>query len=200
MNYRARYKSIALALLLLSGTITAAHAAPAGRPANGARQAPKLTERENEIARKIAAKEPLRTIIAFYAKKGVAITDIVYSAIRAGVDPGQLVYTAIIEGYSARPVVAYALRAGAPLDKVVEAALGAGADKRFIYLGATDAGISVGAIASVVSSNAALAANNASPAVTAPPAGPVYIPAGPIAIGGGGGGTPSTMIASPYRP
>lgn len=195
-----RYKALAVVLLLMSGSLHGTAVRAADVPGNGKGQAPKLTEREKEIARKAAAKEPLRSIILFYAKKGVPITEIVYSAIKAGIDPGQVVYTAIIEGYSARPVVAYSLRAGAPLDKVVEASLGAGADKRFIYLGATDAGVSIGAIASVVSSNAA-------PAVVTPGNGslvvssdPVYIPVGPVSVSGGGGGTPSTQVASPYRP
>ena len=184
----------------MSGAVPGSPASAASLPANGVKQAPKLTEREKEIARKVAAKEPIRDIILFYAKKGVAITDIVYSSIKAGVEPGQVVYAAIIEGYSARPVVAFSLRAGAPLDKVVEAALGAGADKRFIYLGATDAGISVGAIASVVASNAAPAANVADPSPIVPAGGTVYIPPVTVSMGGGGGMTPSTRVASPYRP
>lgn len=200
MRHRVRYKSIALALLLMSGAVPGTPASAASMPANGVKLSQKLTAREKEIARKIAAKEPIRNIILFYAKKGVAITDIVYSSIKAGVEPGQVVYAAIIEGYSARPVVAFSLRAGAPLDKVVEAALGAGADKRFIYLGATDAGVSVGAIASVVASNAAPAANVADPASIAPAHVPVYIPPITVSMGGGGGMTPSTRIASPYRP
>jgi hypothetical protein len=200
MNKAINRKGVALAVVLMTGLAHGALAQAKGTLVNGSNQAPKLTEREKEIARKVAAKEPLHSIIAYYAQKGVPITDIVYSCIKAGVDPGQAVYTAIIDGYSARPVVAYSLRAGAPLDKVVEAALGAGADKRFVYLGATDAGVSVGAIATAVSSNAAPAANAADPSPSTARASAVYIPAGPVLIGGGGGATPSTKRASPYRP
>lgn len=189
-----------LAAVLMAGVLLGTAGAAENGHANGPRQAVKLNEREKEIARRVAAKEPLRGIIDSYAKKGVPITDIVYSCVKAGVEPGQVVYTAIVDGYSARPVVAYALRAGAPLDKVVEASLGAGADKRFVYLGATDAGVSVGAIASAVSSNAAPAASNAgTETVTAVP-NMAYLPVAPPSISGGGGGTPSTLPASPYRP
>ena len=200
MKQRHPYMVLVQVLVMLTVSFHGTSVRAAAVAENSAKQAPKLTEREKEIARKVAAKEPLRSIIAYYAKKGVPITDIVYSAIKAGVDPGQVVYTAILEGYSARPVVAFSLRAGAPLDKVVEASLGAGADKRFVYLGATDAGVAVGTIASVVSSNAAPAAVTPGPEPVVAAAAPAYLPAAPVTLSGGGGGTPSTQPASPYKP
>ena len=153
-----------------------------------------------DVAKDLSAGVPLGDVIDKFVACGLPLADVIAAALDAGVNPSTLVYTAVTEGYSAKEVVTAAVEQGAPLNAVVAAAIGAGADKNMVISGALDAGVPPAVIATAVA------------AATSPSA-PVYgatvpmdsspasiIPEPPVSIGGGGGGTPSTQPASPYRP
>jgi len=153
-----------------------------------------------DVARDVAAGVSLLDIMRKAERSGMKVSDVVASLVTAGVTPSLVVYTAIQEGYSAQQVVAAAIKAGAPLDAVTNAAIGAGADKRSIYLGAAEAGAPSEAVANAVTN--ATAPTSQTMGYTPPAEGgpSVYTPSTPIVVSGGGGATPSTQPASPYRP
>jgi FecR protein len=155
---------------------------------------------EMGLAADLAAGVPLKDIINDAVKDGMNIEAIVSESLAEGVDPALVVYTAITEGYAAQAVVKAALKEGAPLDAVISAAAGAGADKNSIYVGAAEAGAPPAAVANAISSSSSPGAPvfGYTAPVQAPPA--VYTPPAPVAIGGGGGATPSTKPASPSKP
>lgn len=152
------------------------------------------------IERDIAAGLSLGAVMDKAVESGMPIEQVVTAMLDAGVNPSIVVYTAIVEGYPAKQVVSSAVMNGAPLSVVAAAAIGAGADKTTVIAGAVDAGAPPAAIATAIANGTA-------------PGTPVYgnsrylgstpselIPTQPPSIGGGGGGTPSTKRASPYKP
>ncbi len=84
--------------------------------------------------------------IAGVDKKSFSIEDILSAAIKFEVDPSLVVHTAIGEGYPAQTVVKVVLKAGVPLIVVVRAASDIGADRKSIYVGAAEAGVSPDAV------------------------------------------------------
>ncbi len=154
----------------------------------------------DDIARDIAAGVPLPEVFDRAAAAGLPADVMVAGAIDAGVDPGTVVYTAVSEGYPARAVVEGAIGDGAPLYDVIAAALAGGADKKDVIAAATGEGEPTAAVASAV----ALAQSSDAPvygaALLAGPPVEAIPPAAPVMIGGGGGVTPSTLPASPYKP
>jgi hypothetical protein len=155
---------------------------------------------DKDIAQDLAAGVSLADVLDKAVDSGMPLDQVVVAALDAGVAPSILIYTAVIEGYSVKQVVTAAVEHGVPLSVVAAAALGAGADKNLVISGATDAGVPKATIATAIA--AATSPNAAVYGTTTPmdstPA--AIIPAPPVAIGGGGGGTPSTLPASPYRP
>jgi hypothetical protein len=153
-----------------------------------------------EMARDIAAGAPLPEALDQATAAGMTVGQMVAAAMDAGVEPSVVVYTAITEGYSPRDVVAAAIGNGAPLYDVIAAALAAGAEKKYIIAGAAGAGEPAADIASAV----ALASTGSAPVygygAELNPTVATLIPSAPILIGGGGGVTPSTLPASPYKP
>ncbi len=160
--------------------------------------APKKKFDESDVAKDLAAGIPLADVLDNAVESGMPLGQVIAAALDAGVNPSALVYTAVTEGYSAKEVVTAAVEHGAPLSVVAAAAIGAGADKDIVISGATDAGVPPAAIATAIamatSPNAPIYGTMA-PMDSSPAA---IIPAPPVAIGGGGG-TPSTQPASPYR-
>jgi hypothetical protein len=171
--------------------------------ANGANGgAPKKIAKysDKDVARDLAAGLSLGEVMDKAVESGMPIGQVVTAMLDAGVNPSIVVYTAIIEGYSAKQVVSAAVTYGAPLSVVASAAIGAGADKKVVISGAMDAGAPPAAIATAVANGTAPGApvyGTSIPLSTTPSA---LIPAPAPFIGGGGGGTPSTQPASPYKP
>jgi len=164
-------------------------------------EAPKMKKcDDSDVAKDLAAGIPLADVLDKAVGCGMQLGLVIAAALDAGVDPSTLVYTAVTEGYPAKEVVAAAVDHGVPLSVVAAASLGAGADKNLVISGATDAGAPPAtiatAIATATSPNAAVYGNTM-PMDSTPAA---IIPARPLEIGGGGGATPSTQPASPYRP
>jgi hypothetical protein len=160
----------------------------------------KANDGKLHIAQDLASGIPLKDLINEAVKEGVNIHMVVAEAITQGVDPSLVVYTAVTEGYAVPTIVKAALKSGAPLDAVVNSAMAGGADKKSIYVGAAAAGAPPAAVANSISSFGAPASpvfGYTSPADVSPG---VYTPPAPVAVGGGGGGTPSTKPASPYKP
>ncbi len=163
--------------------------------------APKKKQYDSkDVEKDLAAGVPLADVLDKAVESGMPLGQVIATALDAGVNPSTLVYTAVTEGYSPKEVVTAAVEQGAPLTVVAAAAIGAGADKNMVISGATDAGVPPAAIATAI-------------AKASSPNAPVYgtmvpmdsspasiIPAPPASIGGGGGGTPSTQPASPYKP
>jgi hypothetical protein len=192
-------------ILLLAGTLAASvMPAYAATAVNTMVLSPEQkNETKARITRSVAAGEPLASVITGMVKTGIPVDEVVSAAIAAGVDPAAAVSASIAGGHSARLVVRGALRGGAPVNDVVRAALVAGGDRRLVQQGARDAGIDAPAIANAVVKtdvapagprSAEAAAKSAGKAETTPA---LVIPSSPVAIGGGGGATPS---ASPYAP
>jgi hypothetical protein len=155
---------------------------------------------EKDVAKDLAAGILLADVLDKAVESGMPLSDVISASLDAGVNPSTLVYTAITEGYSAKEVVTAAVEHGAPLSLVAAAALGAGADKNLVISGAVDAGVPPAAIATAISTATSPNApiyGNAVPMDGTPAS---VIPAPPISISGGGGVTPSTQPASPYRP
>ena len=170
--------------------------------ANGANgKAPKKTAKytDKDCARNLAEGISLCTVIDTAVESGMPIEQVVTAMLDAGVHPSVVVYTAVVEGYSAKQVCCAAIEHGAPLSVVVAAALGAGADRKTIIAGAQEAGVPPATIATAMANANYVYQNGGSPS-------PIFskpsdiIPAPLPMIGGGGGGTPSTLPASPYRP
>ena len=168
-----------------------------------------LTTLEKEIARSIASGEPIPAIIKQLIASGNDIHAVVEAMIEAGADPSAVVYHAIVDGHSARSVVESALKVGVAPTFVVRAALSAGADERMIYLGATDAGLSPGVIATAVAAAKARGLTAGGGQVLLSDTEDTSGDGIPVSftgisslgmIGGGGGATPSTRVASPYKP
>lgn len=153
---------------------------------------------EKDISRDLAEGINLGAVMDRAVESGMPIEQAVKAMLDAGVNPAIVVYTAIAEGYSAKQVVTAAVEHGAPLSVVTAAALGAGADKKVVISGAMDAGAPPAAIATAVANGTTPGApvyGGPLPLDSSP-----YIPAPAPSISGGGGGTPSTLPASPYRP
>lgn len=168
--------------------------------ANGGPVKKPLKYSDKDVERDLAAGLSLGAVMDKAVESGMPIEQVVTSMLDAGVNPANVVYTAIIEGYSAKTVVAAAIEQGSPLSVVAAAAIGAGADKTAVISGAMDAGAPPAAIATAVANGAAPGApvyGTSLPLDSTPSA---LIPAPLPAIGGGGGGTPSTQPSSPYRP
>jgi hypothetical protein len=155
---------------------------------------------ETNVAQDLAAGIALADVLDKAVGSGMPLSDVMSASLDAGVNPSLLVYTAIIEGYSPKEVVTAAIERGAPLGLVAAAAMGAGADKNLVISGAVDAGVPPASIATAISTATSPNApvyGNAVPMDSTPAS---VIPAPPISISGGGGVTPSTQPASPYRP
>jgi hypothetical protein len=182
----AERKAALEGLTTLTNPRTTANGDPVKKP---------LKYSDKDIARDLAAGLSLGAVMDKAVESGMPIEQTVTAMLDAGVNPSVVVYTAIVEGYSAKLVVAASVEHGAPLSVVAAAALGAGADKKDIIAGARDAGVPPAAIAAAIANGTA-------------PGGPVFgtpLPFEPKPdstplIGGGGGGTPSTQPASPYKP
>jgi len=154
---------------------------------------------DKDVARDLQAGIPLGDVLDKAVASGMPIEEVIPAALDAGVGPSALVYTAVVEGYSAKAVVTSAIEHGAPLNAVASAAISAGADRKLVISGAMDAGVPPAAIAAALSNgaNGALLYGTTGPNVSGPS---TVIPAPPVSIGGGGGGTPSTKPSSPYKP
>lgn len=155
---------------------------------------------ETNVAQDLAAGIALADVLDKAVGSGMPLSDVMSASLDAGVNPSLLVYTAIIEGYSPKEVVTAAIERGAPLGLVAAAAMGAGADKNLVISGAVDAGVPPASIATAISTATSPNApvyGNAVPMDGTPAS---VIPAPPVSISGGGGVTPSTQPASPYRP
>jgi hypothetical protein len=153
-----------------------------------------------DVEKDLVAGAPLGDVVDKFVACGLPLAGVIAAALDAGVDPFTLVYTAVTEGYSAKEVVTAALDQEAPLAVVVAAAIGAGADKNMVISGAIDAGVPPAAIATAIAaamSSTAPVYGGIVPMDSSPAS---IIPAPPASIGGGGGGTPSTQPASPYKP
>jgi hypothetical protein len=181
---------------LLRGTTPVKLMAPAARAGSG--HSRDKAQGDLGIVADLAGGVPLTEIMNALVKEGVSIQEVIAAAIAEGVDPAHVVFTAISEGYSAQSVVTASVRAGASLDAVVNAALAAGTDNKSIYVGASDAGASPSSLANAISSASSPGSpvNGFTAPIAAQPA--VYTPPAPTAIGGGA--TPSTHPASPYKP
>jgi hypothetical protein len=157
---------------------------------------------KDDIARDIAAGVPLAEAMERATASGMQVAEMVPAELGAWTTAHEVVYTAVTEGYSARDVVASAINYGASLCEVIAAAVIGGAETRVIMAGAEDAGAPGSAVASCL----AAAASNSSPVfdyttpVTMPTVEEIVAPAPVILISGGGGVTPSTKKASPYKP
>jgi len=154
---------------------------------------------EKDVAKDLAAGMPLADVLDKNVDCGMPLADVICGIMDSGVNPSTCVYTAVIEGYNPKEVVTAAIECGAPPAVVMSAALGAGADKNLVISGATDAGVPPATTATVI---AAATSPNAPVYRTMAPmdSSPASIIPAPSAFGGGGGGTPSTQPASPYRP
>jgi len=153
---------------------------------------------ESGIAKELASGVPLKDIMKEAVKEGMDINVFVAEAIAQGVDPGLVVYTAVAAGNDPRAIVAVSLMEGAPLATVVNAAEGAGASKKDIYTGASLAGAPPAAVADAISATSAPGAPVYGSPVDTQPA--VYTPPATVPVSGGGGATPSTQPASPFKP
>ena len=167
--------------------------------ANGgaAKKQPQYTDKDME--RDLASGLPLSVVLDKAVEGGMTIQDAVAAALNAGANPASVVYTAITEGYPTNQVVESAIENGAPLSIVLSTALAAGGDKMLVITGAVDAGVPPPAVASTM---AAVTTNGTTidgttPIVITPS---TIIPTTLPGIGGGGGATPSTLPASPYKP
>lgn len=164
--------------------------------------APKKIAKYNEkdVARDLAEGISLGAVMDKAVEAGMPIDQAVKALLDAGVNPYAVVYTAIAEGYSAKQAVTAAVEHGAPLSVVAAAAIAAGADKQLVISGAMDAGAPPAAIAAAIANGTAPGApiyGTSLPLDSSPAA---LIPAPAPSISGGGGGTPSTQPASPYKP
>jgi len=167
--------------------------------ANGesSKKPPRYTDKD--MARDIAAGIPLHVVLDRAVESGMTIHGAISAALLAGVTPSEVVYTAITEGYPTNQVVEAAVGSGAPLSIVLSSALSAGGDKMLVITGAVDAGVPPPAVASTmaaVTTNGTAVSGDRPIVITPSTVIPTTIPP----IGGGGGATPSTQPASPYRP
>ena len=165
---------------------------------------PEITKEEQlaEIAKNVAAKEPIINIIKKAINSGMNVDDAIESIIKAGVDASAVIYVAISHGYSPQLVVAGATKAGtATLPVIVKTAIVAGADPKTAAQGAVIAGAEPDAVATAVSTAALSPAPvfGYTPAALTPVV-EVYAPPRIISLTGGGGATPSTKIASESKP
>jgi hypothetical protein len=152
------------------------------------------------VEKDLSAGVPLGDVIDKFVACGMPLAGVIGAALDAGVNPSTLVYTAVTEGYSAKEVVTAAVEQGAPVNAVVAAAIGAGADKNMVISGALDAGVPPAVIATAVAAATSGSAPVYGATVPMDSSPASIIPEPPASIGGGGGGTPSTQPASPYRP
>ncbi|OGW48591.1 MAG: hypothetical protein A2078_07255 [Nitrospirae bacterium GWC2_57_9] len=155
----------------------------------------------SDVARDLAAGLPLAQVLDRAVEKGMTIGMAVDAAVEAGATPYDVVYTAITEGFPVTLVVEAAIKSGAPLQEVVSAAIMGGAEIRAVITGAQMAAAPADAVATAVAS----ATTATSPIFgyqppSSTPAGTAAIPQPVPVIGGGGGATPKTLPASPYRP
>ena len=172
----------------------------ASKGQNGKAQKKIAKQSDKDVARDLAEGISIGAVMDKAVESGMPIEQVVAAMLDAGVNPSVVVYTAIQEGYSAKPVITAAVENGAPLSTVAAAATGAGADKQVVISGAMDAGAPPAAIATAVTNATTPGApvyGTSLPLSTTPTA---LIPAPPTSISGGGGGTPSTQTASPYKP
>ena len=104
-----------------------------------AADSPEITKEAQlaEIAKNVAAKEPIINIIKKAINSGMNVDDAIESIIKAGVDASAVIYVAISHGYSPQLVVAGATKAGtATLPVIVKTAIVAGANPKTAAQGA----------------------------------------------------------------
>ena len=174
-----------------------------GNPANGkpAAKGKAVKYTDSDMERDIAAGVPLPQVFEQAIATGMALDKMVSAAVDAGVAGYTVVYTAISEGYSATTVVCAAIEAGVPLREVVAAAVMAGAEAKAIIAGAQLAGVPEEEIAAALADSANIVSPvYGHPDPKAPSMAPPPLPGAMPMFGGGGGATPSTKKASPYKP
>ena len=196
-----RVNSVMMAVLCC---VCLAAAKPAAADDRAATIKKPLTQKEVALSVAVSSGTPLKDILRDAVQSGDSIESVIAALGNVGVDPAAVVYAAIVDKYPVQTVVKAGLETGAPLDEIINAATSAGADKKSIYAGAAEAGAPPALVANAISGNSSPGSpvfGYSSP-VDAPPS--VYTPHAPVAIGGGGGGTPSTQPstqpASPYTP
>ena len=182
---------------LLGATTMNSPITTAARNGRVQKKQPQYTEKD--MARDLASDMTLSKVLDKAVEGDMIIQDAIAAALNIGVSPSAVVYTAITEGYPTNHVVEAAVESGAPLSIVLSSALAAGGDKMLVITGAIDAGVPPPVVASTmaaVTTNGG-AINGMTPIVITPSS---VIPTTLPAIGGGGGATPSTQPASPYKP